>query len=163
MGGHCWIQKGVMFKPYISQEKKLKLILGGYNLIGHNTVIQGSAVIEFGERSYCAGNCVIASNQLVRIGCDVMIADQVTIRDTDHNISSVDQPMIEQGIETSPVIIGNDVWIAHGAIILKGVTVGEGSVIAAGAVVTKDVPPYAIVGGVPARVIRFRKQDEIVV
>jgi acetyltransferase-like isoleucine patch superfamily enzyme len=157
------MQKGVTFKPYISQDKRLRLILGGYNLIGHNTVFQGSSVIEFGERSYCAGNCVIASNELVRIGRDVMIADQVTIRDTDHSISSTDIPMIEQGIETAPVIIGDDVWIAHGAMILKGVTVGEGSVIAAGAVVTKDVPPYAIVGGIPARVIRFRKQDETVV
>lgn len=106
---------------------------------------------------------MIASNELVRIGRNVMIADQVTIRDTDHSISSIDRPMIDQGIETAPVIIGDDVWIGHGASILKGVTVGEGSVIAAGAVVTKDVPPFAIVGGVPARIIRFRKQDETVV
>ena len=60
------------------------------------------------------------------------------------------------------VIIGNDVWIGSRAMILGGVTVGDGAVIGAGAVVTKDVPPYAIVGGVPARIIRFRFTQEIV-
>jgi len=59
------------------------------------------------------------------------------------------------------VIIGNDVWIGHGVIVLPGVTVGDGAVLAAGAVVTKDVPPYTIVGGVPAKVIRARFAADI--
>lgn len=58
--------------------------------------------------------------------------------------------------------IGNDVWVGHGAIIISGVSVGDGAIVAAGAVVTKDVPPYAIVGGVPAKVIRFRFEKEII-
>lgn len=59
-------------------------------------------------------------------------------------------------------IIGNDVWIGANAIILQGVTIGDGAIIAAGAVVTKDVPPYAIVGGVPAKVIKYRFSDEVI-
>lgn len=63
---------------------------------------------------------------------------------------------------TKPVTIGNDVWIGHGAFIKGGVAIGDGAVVAAHAVVTKDVPPYAIVGGVPARVIRFRFDDSTI-
>jgi len=65
--------------------------------------------------------------------------------------------MIDQGITTAPVIIGNDVWIGYGAIINKGVTIGAGSIVAGNAVVTKDVPAYAIVGGIPAKILRYRK------
>jgi virginiamycin A acetyltransferase len=62
----------------------------------------------------------------------------------------------ETGITNGPIVIGNDVWSGFGSLVQSGVTVGDGAVIAAGAVVTKDVPPYAIVGGVPARIIRYR-------
>ena len=60
------------------------------------------------------------------------------------------------------IIIGNDVWVAFGATILSGVKIGDGAVVAAGSVVTKDIPPYAIVGGVPAKVIKYRFDDEII-
>ncbi|MBI5750778.1 MAG: acyltransferase [Hydrogenophilales bacterium] len=88
-----------------------------------------------------------------------MIAQAVTIRDTDHGFDDVSIPMKSQGINTRPVKIEDDVWIGHGAIILRGVTIGAGAVVAAGALVNKDVPPYAIVGGVPAKVIRMRVQE----
>lgn len=65
--------------------------------------------------------------------------------------------MGQQGMRVSEVIIGNDVWIGMRVIIMPGIKVGNGVVIGAGAVVTKDVPDYAIVGGVPARIIKFRK------
>ena len=85
-----------------------------------------------------------------------MIAQAVTIRDTDHCSDSLTIPMIDQGIVTTPVIVGDDVWIGHGAVILRGVTIGTGSIIAAGSVVRSDVPPFSIVGGVPARILKTR-------
>ena len=88
-----------------------------------------------------------------------MIAQAVTIRDTDHNFQRTDISMIEQGITSSPVVIEDDVWIGHGVTITKGVTIGKGSIIAAGAVVTKDIPSYSIVGGIPAKVIKSRLDE----
>lgn len=98
---------------------------------------------------YCNGFVQIICTDKVEIGEDVAIARDVIIRDTDsHEI------IAENHKVTAPVIIGNHVWIGTRAIIMKGVTVGDGAVIAAGAVVTKDVPPKTIVAGVPAKVIR---------
>ncbi|WP_264367794.1 DapH/DapD/GlmU-related protein [Paraglaciecola mesophila] len=65
--------------------------------------------------------------------------------------------MIEQGIVTAPVIIKDNVWIGYGVTILKGVEIGEGSIVAAGSVVTKNIPPYSIAGGIPSKVIKMRK------
>ena len=81
----------------------------------------------------------------------------VTIITRNHRFDRTDIPMMEQGFEEErPVYIGNDVWIGDRALILPGVHIGDGSIIAAGAVVTKDVSPYSIVAGVPARKIRDR-------
>ena len=86
-----------------------------------------------------------------------MIGRSLTVIARDHCIDRIDIPMIQQGFtKIEPIIIDDDVWIGDNVIILKGVHVHSHSVIAAGAVVTKDVPEYAIVGGVPAKVIRFR-------
>jgi acetyltransferase-like isoleucine patch superfamily enzyme len=152
----CWFQTGVVFKPYYDLAGNLKLILRGRNTIGNGTVFQGSASIVFGAGSYCAGNCVFAANKGIEIGENVMIADQVSIRDTAHVFSDSLTDMIAQGITTSPVIIEDDVWIGHGATVLKGVRIGRGSIVAAGAVVTRDVDRFIIVAGVPARPIGVR-------
>lgn len=84
----------------------------------------------------------------------------VTILTHTHNIERTDIPMGQQGMRVSEVVIGNDVWIGMRVIIMPGVKVGDGVVIGAGAVVTKDVPDFAIVGGVPAKIIRYRNSNE---
>lgn len=86
-----------------------------------------------------------------------MMGPDVSILTHTHNIERTDIPMGQQGMRVSEVVIGNDVWIGMRVVIMPGVRIGNGVVIGAGAVVTKDVPDYAIVGGVPARIIKFRK------
>ena len=86
-----------------------------------------------------------------------MMGTDVTVITRNHRHDRTDIPMMEQGFEEEqPVVIGNDVWIGDRVVILPGVHIGSGSIIGAGAVVTKDIPDNAIAAGVPARVIRFR-------
>lgn len=147
---------GFRMRELSFNESQLKVNFAGNNKIGRYSTIQGSSTIYFGENSFCGGFCIFGVNEKITIGQNVMIADHVCIRDTDHNHEDISVPMIKQGITTSPIIIGDDVWIGFGATILKGIEVGNGAIIAAGAVVTKNVPPYSIVGGVPAKVIKKR-------
>lgn len=96
----------------------------------------------------------------VSIGDNVMMGSDCTIYSWNHAFDRTDVPMRGQGFQPARrVVIGNDVWIGGHVIILPGVHVGDHSIIGAGAVVTKDVPEWAIVGGNPARVIRYRKED----
>ncbi len=94
------------------------------------------------------------------IGSDVMMGPDVIIYTKNHNYKDIARPMVEQGdSKARKVTLEDDVWIGARAVILPGVTIGKGSIVGACALVTKDVPPYAIVGGVPARVIGSRKQE----
>ena len=90
----------------------------------------------------------------VCIGNHVNLAQGITVTALNHNFTDANSMIDEQGISTKPVIIDDDVWIGANAVILPGITIGRHVVVAAGAVVTKDVPPYSLVAGVPARVIK---------
>ncbi|MCK9504238.1 MAG: acyltransferase [Porticoccaceae bacterium] len=161
LGRNVAFGKGVCIRP-MRNRSKLRVTLKGSNTIGNYTVIQGAGDLVFGLRTFCGDFCVFGVNEKLQIGNDVMIAQAVTMRDTDHVFDRTDVPMNKQGITTRPIKIEDDVWIGHGVSILKGVTIGTGSIVSAGAVVTKDVPAYAIVGGVPAKIIRYRKNPSTV-
>ena len=90
----------------------------------------------------------------VEIGSHVNLAQGITVTALNHNFSDASKRIDEQGVSTTPVTIEDDVWIGANAVILPGVTIGEHCVVAAGAVVTKDVPPHSLVAGVPAKVIK---------
>lgn len=111
--------------------------------------------ISIGSGSGLGVNCMVHGP--LEIGDKVMMGPDVVILTHTHNIDRTDIPMGDQGSRVAKVTIGNDVWIGMRSIIMPGVTIGNGAVIGAGAVVTKDVPDYAIVGGVPAKVIKYRK------
>lgn len=90
----------------------------------------------------------------VCIGNHVNLAQGITVTALNHNFEDVTKRIDEQGISTKPVIIGDDVWIGANAVVLPGVTIGRHCVVAAGAVVTKDVPDHSVVGGVPAKILK---------
>lgn len=108
--------------------------------------------IQIGEGTIIGDRCFLDGRDKLKIGSHTDIASQVLIYNSEHDINSEDFHAI-----TAPVEIGNFVFIGPRAIILPGVKIGDGAVIAAGAVVTKDVPPFTIVGGVPAVKIGERK------
>lgn len=113
--------------------------------------------IEIGNRSGVGVDAWIRAE--VVIGNDVMMGPRVTIYGRYHNFDRVDIPMVEQGMGVyEKILIEDDVWIGAGVIILRGVKIGKGSIIGAGSVVIKSVPPYAIVSGNPAKIIRKRQE-----
>lgn len=116
----------------------------------------GGSKIEIGDNSGIGKNCQVPFD--IKIGGNVMMAPEVVIIGQNHRFEQINIPMAFQGIrEYEPVVINDDVWIGTRAVILPGVRIGEGAIIGACAVVTKDVPPYAIVAGNPAKVIKMRK------
>lgn len=152
---HCEInglsQKGLVFGD--------KVTIGSYAIIRPTNLYGGEAGVglKVGNNSSIGPYSYIGCSGYIEIGENVMMSPRVSIYSENHNFSETDRPMIEQGVTRSFVIIEDDCWIAANAVILAGVTVGKGSVIAAGSIVTKDVPPYSIVGGNPARIIKSRK------
>lgn len=158
--GPVAIYAGVVIRQFWgtkSQSKPLLNVhLAGRNRIGYGCIIQGCGHVSLGKGSYLSSYCFLGCNERITIGSNVMIGGAVSIRDTDHRWHSRVESMIDQGIDTAGVVLEDDVWIGHGAIVLKGVNVGQGAIVAAGAVVTKNVPAYAIVAGVPAREVGKR-------
>ncbi len=116
------------------------------------------SAIRIGDRFSANANVMINARGKgrIEIGNDVSIGPNVVIRSNNHAFSRIDIPIIDQGMWEGVIIIEDDVWIASNAVILPDVTIAKGAIVGAGAVVTKDVPPYAIVAGVPARVISVR-------
>jgi len=111
--------------------------------------------IEIDDYSGIGVNCQVPDN--IKIGKYVMMGHNVMVFGANHNFERVDIPMIQQGIRTyKPVIIEDDVWIGSNAIIMPGRIIRKGTIIGAGAVVTKDFPEYSIIAGNPAKLIRSR-------
>lgn len=110
--------------------------------------------LVLGERVFISQHCTVSGT--VRIGADTLIAGYVTIIDANHVFTDASRPIREQGGRKAPITIGSDVWIGAHAVILQGVSIGDGAVVAANATVTHDVPPHAVVGGTPARIIAER-------
>lgn len=133
--------------------------------LGSRTIIECTGVIrelgeslKIGNHVGFAQNCFIEVRGNITIGDDCIFATGVSMAAENHVFSDADKPIRLQGATRKGITIGCDCWIGTKVVILDGVTIGDGCVIAGGAVVIKDVPPYSVVGGVPAKVLKMRKE-----
>jgi acetyltransferase-like isoleucine patch superfamily enzyme len=138
-----------------------RLELGRWSWIGHGCKLRAhEGLISIGAKTVIGQECTISAFQHISIGRECVIADRAMFIDFDHGMVEVERPIRLQGIYKRDVSVGNNVWIGYGACILRGVTIGDNAVVGASAVVTKDVPDNAVVGGVPARLIRMRHKPK---
>ncbi len=136
------------------------VLLNSNSYFGINCKIYASKLSEIHIGSNASFNANVMINARgkgsIYIGNNVLIGPNVVLRSSNHNFKSRQIPIISQGMTDGVIRIGNDVWIGSNAVILPNCTIGEGSIIGAGAVVTNDIESYSIVGGVPARFIKKR-------
>jgi acetyltransferase-like isoleucine patch superfamily enzyme len=152
--GLCFVCPGVKFEI----GRDATVTLGRWSWIGHGTRVRAhEGHVSIGAKSVLGQECTISSYQRVEIGRECIIADRVMMIDFDHGMVEVERTIREQGIYKRDVSVGHNVWIGYGACLLRGVTVGHNSVVGTSAVVTCDVPPNAVVGGIPAKLIRMRE------
>jgi acetyltransferase-like isoleucine patch superfamily enzyme len=131
-----WLSRG----SYIVTGREKEVVVGPMSYIGHRCLFYGHAGIS--------------------VGRDVLLANDVQLICGNHTFARRDIPIRAQAPEGSPIVIEDDVWLGASAIVLGGVTVGKGCVVAAGAVVTRSLPPYSIARGVPAQVVGVRGEEE---
>lgn len=112
--------------------------------------------LSMGDGSSMGPFGYIGCSGRVTIGCNVMMGPRVSIFAENHITRDVNRPIRDQGVYWDPVVIEDDVWLGSNSVVLPGVRVGQGAVVASGAVVTRDVEPFTVVGGVPARLLRRR-------
>jgi acetyltransferase-like isoleucine patch superfamily enzyme len=164
IGARCWIRHvelprnpwDIWCDDLVALDRGVVLLTTGARGGGRAT---GEAIgrrIVLRPRVYINRYTILDASELIEIGPGTMIGPHGYITDHDHG-TSLDLPIHRQQLSGAPTRIGSDVWIGAGVTVLKGVTVGDRAIVAAGAVVTKDVAPRAIVGGVPARVIGERQ------
>lgn len=143
--------------------------LNSTNVLEDNVLLDKSVVlmshVKIGRWTYLRRDVFV--DDYTEIGRYCSIANDVIIAASEHPITNFSTHPISYDVENYPgketkTIIGNDVWLGTRAIIKKGVKIGDGAVVASGAIVTKDVPPYAVVAGVPTKIIKYRFDDEII-
>jgi acetyltransferase-like isoleucine patch superfamily enzyme len=135
-----------------------RMVLGRWIHLGVNTALRcHEGTLTLGDKSVLARDISINCYLDVEIGDSALIADAVYISDFDHKFAELTTPIKDQGIAKSRVRIGRDVWLGTKVTVCRGVVIGEGVVVGANAVVTRDLPAYAVAVGAPARVIKDRR------
>jgi acetyltransferase-like isoleucine patch superfamily enzyme len=151
--GLCFVCPDVQLE--IGRHAKLRI--GRWAWIGHGCKIRvHEGEVEIGAKTVIGQECTISAYQHVSIGRECILADRVMLIDFDHGVTEVERPIRLQGIYKRDVRVGHNVWIGYGACVLRGIAVGENSIVGTNSVLTHDVPANAVVGGAPARLIRMR-------
>jgi acetyltransferase-like isoleucine patch superfamily enzyme len=137
-----------------------RMVIGRWVHIGNGNAIRcHEGNLRIGDKCVFGKDNTVNCYLDIEFGAAALVADWVYICDFDHVFSDVTVPIKDQGIAKAPVRIGPDVWIGQKASVLRGVTIGQGSVVASHALVNRDIPAYSVAVGVPARVIRNRLDD----
>jgi acetyltransferase-like isoleucine patch superfamily enzyme len=159
--GWRWRTDGLVFfgrHLEIQIARGARVRFGRFVWIGDGSKIRcHEGEVEIGAKTVIGQECTISAYRRVRIGQQCVIADRAMFIDFDHGVVEVERPIRLQGIYMRDVEVGSNVWIGYGACILRGVRVGDNAIVGTNSVVTRDVPANAVVGGVPARVLRMRE------
>jgi len=162
--GRRWRTSGPVFFGRgleLQTGKDASISFGKFVWIGDGTKIRcHEGRVEIGDKTVMGQECTISAFRRVRIGEQCVIADRTMFIDFDHGVVDTERPIRQQGIYMEDVVVGSNVWIGYGACVLRGVSVGDNAVVGTNSVVTKDVPANAVVGGVPARILRMRETPE---
>jgi acetyltransferase-like isoleucine patch superfamily enzyme len=162
--GRRWRTDGFLFLGRgleIEIGERGRVDFGRFVWIGDRTKVRcHEGLVEIGQKTVMGQECTITAYQHIRIGEQCVIADKAMFIDFDHGVVEVERPIRAQGIYKRDVEVGSNVWIGYGASVLRGVRVGDNSIIGTNSVVTKDVPANAVVGGIPARILRMRDAPE---
>jgi acetyltransferase-like isoleucine patch superfamily enzyme len=159
--GWRWRTNGLVFfgkHLQLQIAKGAEIRFGRFSWIGDGTKIRcHEGVVEIGDKTVFGQECTISAYKRVRIGEQCVIADRAMFIDFDHGVVEVERPIRAQGIYKRECVIGSNVWVGYGACFLRGVQVGDNAIVGTNSVVTRDVPANAVVGGVPAKLIRMRE------
>ena len=151
-GDGCVFERGVMVFHAD------RIWIGRDVYVGHQSILKGyhAGDLRIGDGTWIGPRCFFHAAGNLTIGANVGIAPGVKIITSAHREAGRELPILHAPIQFSPVVIQDDADIGVGAVVLPGVTVGRGAQVGAGAVVTKDIEPYSVVAGNPARLLRFR-------
>jgi len=157
IGAGALIDEGVFFDI---KSAAAAVTVGARNQIMHGAHFETgyNGHITLGEECFVGAYAILNGHGGLTIGNNALIAGHCHIVAGNHNFDDPDRPMNAQGITSKGIEIEDDVWLGAGVKILDGVRIGRGSIVSAGAVVTRDVAPFSIMGGVPAKLIRRRDQ-----
>jgi acetyltransferase-like isoleucine patch superfamily enzyme len=137
--------------------KRGRVRFGRFVWVGDGTKIRcHEGEVALGSKTVLGQECTISAYQRVRIGEQCVIADRAMFIDFDHGVVDVERAIRTQGIYKRDVEVGSNVWIGYGACVLRGVRIGDNSIVGTNSVVTRDAPANSVIGGVPARLLRLR-------
>src|SRR5262249_45114749 len=149
----CFICPGV--KLEIGAHGTLRI--GRWAWVGHGTKLRvHEGTVSIGAKTVIGQECTISAYQHISLGRECILADRVMLIDFDHGVTEVERPIRLQGIYKRDVRVAHNVWIGYGACVLRGVSIGENSIVGTTSVPTKDVPANSVVAGAPGQLLRMR-------